>query len=188
MTTRPDLELQFPTEEQEEFFCRYPAYYTYLRCLGRGMSTAEIAGEYGLSAKDSERYLTELELLKLLRRQGKDMRLLIKWPANFRFPGPLQRKFFAAIGQQMLAHLTERVLSDKGYASEFYYYVSPLVMLEETYKKFVQEIYELQLKYKHISDGERKRFHWSKLVRSTALMAIDRIDIIDKVLGPVKAL
>src|SRR5690606_5120734 len=106
--------------------------------------------EYGLDDKASERYLTELEILKLVQRQGDEIKLQIKWPANFRFPGPLQKKFFSSIGASLLEHLTDRTLTDKrGYASDFYYFVSPLLLVEDSYKRFVQDIYDLYLRYKH---------------------------------------
>lgn len=187
MTKQPDLELRFLTEEQEIFFCKQPAHYSYLRCLGRGMSTDEIAHEFNLTSKQTDMFTAELEILGLIKRTGRDWKMLIKWPANFRFPGPLQEKFFSSIGTTFLRHLEIKTLDDKrGYGKDFYYFINPLLLVEDSYRKLVQDISDLQLKYKHISESERKRNHWSKLVRATSLFGVDKIDLLDQVMGSPK--
>jgi transcriptional regulator with XRE-family HTH domain len=187
LIAEPDDAMPELTEEQEDLLARVPQLMTYLRYLGRGMTPEQIAHEAKLSARSTETYLRELELGGLIRRAHGRVRLACRWPPRFRFPGPLQSRFFRAMTHALCDHLATRALAkDSGYGSEHFFFLNSITLKPKHYARFVQEARELSRKFQMLGELDRQGTPWSKLVQASGIFGVDRVDILTEVMGPVR--
>jgi transcriptional regulator with XRE-family HTH domain len=175
------------TEDQEELLARVPQLMTYLRLLGRGLSPSDIAAEAQLSERSTATYLRELDIAGLIRRSGTRVRLACRWPPRFRFPGPLQSRYFRASTHTLCDHLTARTLAkEPGYGSDYFIFVNSIGLKPRHYAMFVKDAQELSHKYQPLGELDRQSTPWTKLVQAAGLFAVDRVDLLTKVMGPVR--
>jgi len=175
------------TEEQEHFFAAFPRVYAYLRCLGAGMTPTQIEGRFGLLKTSSHRYLADLSALGLIEEdRAGAVRLLIPWPASWRFPGPLQATFGSQLFRTTVDHLEEQAANPAlkaDYGKTFFFFLDLLRLTPPTYKEYVREMVELFRKYTTLGRFEAKTRSSAELVPCAAILGIDRWDAMAAVLG-----
>ncbi len=192
MARRWDVQPTLMSREQEAFFVRFPRFYTYLRYLGRGLSPQDIAARQGLSAKSTERYLTELSVLELIEvaADGR-VRLLITWPAHWSFPGPLEEAFARRANTGVIDHLLAKAThAGEGpkNGSDYFFMTDSTMLPPDAYAECVREMGELFRKYNAISRLESKSRRDPHQPVTSVLLGIDHFDAMTAAMGDVTEL
>lgn len=189
LANRVPLKITYLSEVQESFFASFPDAYTYLRYLGRGLRPQEIEEQYGISAKATRWYLNELSALELIDVTSTNkVRFKIPWPANWLFPGPLEKKFGRAIYHAATDHLLKRVggISGKFEDADFFLMLDSILLCDRSYEEYLNELRGLYRKYSTIGRHELKTMPRNRLHLTSVLHGIDRADFITEGMAQVK--
>jgi transcriptional regulator with XRE-family HTH domain len=156
------------TVEQEEYFAASLQHYLFLQELLRDRSLDAIRTRHGLSRKDTDRYLRELEKTGVLERfTGESFRLKVRGGHNFISNGPLER----AIGRRdllrFMEHHYERPEGTRCFSTS-----SGTAVSRKTIEEFTREAGELAAKYRLIAQRERSLLPETDLVRVRWLLGI----------------
>ncbi|MEZ4742945.1 MAG: hypothetical protein R3B45_10940 [Bdellovibrionota bacterium] len=170
------------TLEQEEYFAAFPKYFTYLRYLARGYTPSQIEEIFCLSDAKTDKYLLELEQLEIISRNP-NIKLIIPWPIQFRFPGPLQKKFFNKIQSYLVKRLSMIELNQENTALPTFYFADSLLLLPESYRKYREEIQKLYEKWTMIGRSEMRLSNPTELIPATSLLGIGAFDAITEAMG-----
>ena len=177
------------SEELEEIFVKHPDMYTVLRYLGRGIEIADISKQFNLSPKRVQEYLQKLESLKLIQIQKNNfVHVLIRWPAPWRKNGPLFKKFGRDLYWRAVDHFYEKTIQNDGVYNNkgFYFFLDSVLLSHSTYEEYVRDVRQLKEKYYHLSQIEQKSLQPNELKVINALLGIDQVDLLAKVMASPK--
>lgn len=185
-------EFSYLTVEQEDFFSLYPSHYTYLRYLASRLTPADIQSKCGIRQESTGRYIRDLEKLGLIERLAdKSTRLTIPWPANWRFPGPLQERYALSTYYKAVDYLTSHTVkqfASGGGHDDFFFMLDSLSLQQSSYDEYLRELKDLFKKYNAIGKLEGRTLPREKLRICSALLGLDRFDPLTATMGDVKDL
>lgn len=187
MSLRQTEKPQALSEEQEQFFVKHPATYSFLRLLGRGYTLSQIASQFSLEPKNIKEHLKKLDSLNLIQVQRNEtVKILIHWPAPWRLNGPLMRKYGRNIYWRAVDHFYEKSQSSSEGSKNgqsYYFFLDSLFLSDSTYAEYVREISQLKEKYSHLSRIEQKSLPPTKLRVVNALLGIDEVDLLTELMS-----
>lgn len=174
-------EIKF-SEEQETFLAKNPNYWAYLMKLFSGKTPAEIAKEYSLTARSTDKYLIALEKQELIRVTGKQ-----KVKPNFKDTptlgnGPLAKNYFRSFigiaAQFFIQVITEALSKPKhektknpGRVMIHYMNVS-----QSTYEAWVEQQEKMLQDLRRLSEFEEKSKDPSELRSQVILLGHAYVD------------
>lgn len=179
------------SESQEAFFAESPHYYTYLRLLASGHSPEAISDQHHLSKKSTQRYLAKLESLGLISQTGKaGLRLLVPWPARWRFPGALQKKYARQMYHKTVDHMEDESVRSVGgsYGTDNFFMLDSLNIRKATYQSYVRDVVALYQKYNAIGRIEARAHEPDTLITCAALFGVSEFAALTETMGQVKEL
>lgn len=188
LSFREQKETEPLSEELEEFFIKHPDMYTLLRYLGRGIEVSDISKQFNLSPKKVQDYLRKLESLKLIQVQKNSfVRILVRWPAPWRKNGPLFRKFGRNLYWRAVDYFYEKTIQNDGVNNKgFYFFLDSVLLYQTTYEEYVRDVQQLKEKYHHLSQIEQKSFPPNQLKVVNALLGVDQVDLLARVMDAPK--
>ena len=163
------------SEEQETFFTLHPGHYNFFReIFFGGKPVDQVCRERGLSNRSGQRYLQDLERLRILERhpQGK-ISFKVQGRLTWLPGGPWMRKYFStysqAIAQRLLQHpQTEGHLCSFSYAR----------LSKSNRDQFYLEIQEVARRFKDVSHKEHLVGNTEDSVPVTWLFGMVPVDIV----------